>query len=86
MFNKKRALTAAVLLSCSFFMAPYYAHAAEEEEPNCEHPSSTVSVKSLLTPVKKIHENITNTRKNSPYNCHNLKSLTKTLDQLHFLP
>lgn len=44
MFNKKRALTAAVLLSCSFFMAPYYAHAAEEEEPNCEHPSSYISV------------------------------------------
>lgn len=44
MFNKKRSLTAAVLLSCSFFMAPYYAHAAEEEEPNCEHPSSYISV------------------------------------------
>lgn len=44
MFNKKRALTAAVLLSCSFFMAPYYAHAAEEEEPSCDYPSSYISV------------------------------------------
>ena len=44
MFNKKRALTAAVLLSCSFFMAPYYAHAAEEEEPSCGHPSSYITV------------------------------------------
>ena len=43
MFNKKRALTAAVLLSCSFFMAPYYAH-AEEEEPSCDHPSSYITV------------------------------------------
>lgn len=43
MFNKKRALTAAVLLSCSFFMAPYYAH-AEEEEPSCGHPSSYITV------------------------------------------
>ena len=43
MFNKKRALTAAVLLSCSFFMAPYYAH-AEEEEPSCDHPSSYIPV------------------------------------------
>lgn len=38
MLNKKRALTAAVLLSCSFFMAPYYAHAEEEEDaPDCGH-------------------------------------------------
>lgn len=44
MFNKKRALTAAVLLSCSFFMAPYYAHAAEEEEPSCGHPSYYMQV------------------------------------------
>ena len=44
MLNKKRALTAAVLLSCSFFMAPYYAH-AEEEEPGCDHPSSYMTVK-----------------------------------------
>lgn len=43
MFNKKRALTAAVLLSCSFFMAPYYAH-AEEEEPSCDHPSSYITI------------------------------------------
>ena len=43
MFNKKRALTAAVLLSCSFFMAPYYAH-AEEEEPSCDHPSGYITV------------------------------------------
>ena len=43
MFNKKRALTAAVLLSCSFFMAPYYAH-AEEEEPSCDHPSYYMQV------------------------------------------
>ena len=44
MFNKKRSLTAAVLLSCSFFMAPYYAHAAEEEEPSCDHPSYYMQV------------------------------------------
>ena len=38
MLNKKHALTAAVLLSCSFFMAPYYAHAEEEEDaPDCGH-------------------------------------------------
>ena len=43
MFNKKRVLTAAVLLSCSFFMAPYYAH-AEEEKPSCDHPSSYMTV------------------------------------------
>lgn len=43
MFKKKRALTAAVLLSCSFFMAPYYAH-AEEEEPSCDHPSYYMQV------------------------------------------
>ena len=43
MFNKKRSLTAAVLLSCSFFMAPYYAH-AEEEEPSCDHPSSYITI------------------------------------------
>lgn len=44
MLNKKRTLTAAVLLSCSFIMAPYYAH-AEEEKPSCDHPSSYMTVK-----------------------------------------
>ena len=38
MLNKKHALTAAVLLSCSCLMAPYYAHAEEEEDaPDCGH-------------------------------------------------
>ena len=38
MLNKKHALTAAVLLSCSCLMAPYYAHAEEEEDaPDCSH-------------------------------------------------
>lgn len=38
MLNKKRALTAAVLLSCSCLMAPYYALAEEEEDaPDCGH-------------------------------------------------
>ena len=33
----KRALTAAILLSCSYLMAPYYAHAEEEDIPDCKH-------------------------------------------------
>ena len=38
MLNRKRALTAAILLSCSCLMAPYYAHAEEEEDaPDCGH-------------------------------------------------
>lgn len=44
MLNKKRALTAAVLLSCSFFMAPYYAHAEEEEKTSCDHPSNYMTI------------------------------------------
>lgn len=45
MLNKKRALTAAVLLSCSFFMAPYYAHAEEEEGvSDCGHGHSYMEV------------------------------------------
>lgn len=38
MLNRKRALTAAILLSCSCLMAPYYAHAEEEDDaPDCGH-------------------------------------------------
>lgn len=43
MKTTKRALTAAVLLSCACLMAPYYAH-AEEEKPSCDHPSSYMTV------------------------------------------
>ncbi|MEE1194447.1 MAG: hypothetical protein U0K79_06580, partial [Phascolarctobacterium sp.] len=49
----KRALTAAVLLSCACFMAPYYAHAEEAptEEPDptntgCTHDHKIINITS----------------------------------------
>ena len=45
MLKDKRRLTAAVLLSCSFFMAPYYAHAEEEEYvPDCGHGKNYMDI------------------------------------------
>ena len=45
MLKDKRRLTAAVLLSCSFFMAPYYAHAEEEEDvPDCGHGKNYMDI------------------------------------------
>ena len=35
--TKNKVLTAAVLLACSCLLAPYYAHAEEEDIPDCEH-------------------------------------------------
>ena len=35
--TKNKVLTAAVLLACSCLLAPYYAHAEEEDVPDCEH-------------------------------------------------
>ena len=43
MLNKKRTLTAAVLLSCSCFMLPYYAH-AKEEIPDCGHEATYMTI------------------------------------------
>ena len=35
--TKNKVLTAAVLLACSCLLAPYYAHAEEEDIPDCGH-------------------------------------------------
>ena len=48
MKTTKRALTAAVLLSCACLMAPYYAHA---EENVGEHITTNFGIKEINTPI-----------------------------------